>query len=122
MATLKELLAAKNAARRVGGGDSTSAPPVEKTPVANGRDDFDPRELASMKQGQNIPDEWPGAETADHFWKEAYTAFATEMAIVVEPAPSAYAWLAVVRKDKIARPILLARLPLANGFNPADPF
>lgn len=122
MATLKELLAAKNAARRVGGGDSTSPPPVEKTPVANGRDDFDPRELASMKQGQNIPDEWPGAETADHFWKEAYTAFATEMAIVVEDAPSCYAWLAVVRKDKNARPILLARLPLANGFTPGDPF
>lgn len=121
MATLKELLAAKNN-RRVGGGDSTAPPPAEKAPVANIGDELDPRELASMTQGQNIPDEFPGTGTDDHFWKQAYTAFATEMAIVVEPAPSAYAWIAVVRKEKNARPILLARLPLATGFNPADPF
>lgn len=122
MPTLKELLAAKSASRRVGGGTSTGAPPQEKMPVANATDDLDPRELASMKQGQSIPDEFPGAGTDDHFWKQAYSAFATELAIVMEPAPSAYAWIAVVRKEKNARPILLSRLPLANGFTPGDPF
>jgi hypothetical protein len=122
MPTLKELLAAKNAARRVGGGSGTSARPEQKMPIANAEDDLDPRELASEKPGQNLPDEWPGAGEDDFFWKQAYTAFATELAIVREPAPSAYGWIAVVRKEKNARPILLARLPLAGGFNPADPF
>lgn len=120
--TLKEILAEKNASRRVGGGSATSALPEQKMPVANAEDDLDPRELASEKPGQNLPDEWPGSETDDFFWKQAYTAFATELAIVREPAPSAYGWIAVIRKEKNARPILLARLPLAAGFRPDEPF
>ena len=71
----------------------------------------DGRELGAV-EGQSLPDEWPGPGTGDFDWKRAYGAFASELAVVVEPPPSGYAWLAVARKDQPGRPLLLARLPL----------
>lgn len=125
MATLKELLAK----RKAGGPAPVLGSKVEKpvnppTPnrqagmpwhtnpsLERGGMRDEGRELGAV-DGQTIPDEWPGAGTGDFDWKQAYGAFAAEMCVVMEPAPSGWAWLAIGRKDRPGRPLLLARLPL----------
>ena len=133
MATLKELLAARNKAAAgapVVGAAPGKEPAREETNPASrcgvARDRHcnlalaagglrdDGRELGAV-DGQSLPDEWPGAGTGDFDWKRAYGAFSSELAIVVEPAPSGYAWLAVARKDAPGKPLLLARLPLHSA-------
>ena len=124
MATLNEILA-KRKVQRAAAATATAKPAADIEPIrpvresmpvhTGGEVEMVGRELQSPEAGENLPDEWPGNGTDDYLWKQAYSGFASELRIIPDIA-SGWCWLAVVRQDKAARPILLCKLRFEPRF------
>jgi hypothetical protein len=80
----------------------------------------EPRELGAMEPGERIPMQHAPEGTPEAAWISAAHSFETSLCIIMEPAPSPYAWLAVSRPK--SPPILLHRLPLENLTHVNNPF
>ena len=92
-----------------------TAPKIE-TPAT------EPRELAEMEPGEQVPMDHPQDPTDKEAaaWFTACHAFDSKLAIVLEPSPSPFAWIAVEQAGR--NPILILRLPLLNRPSNATPF
>jgi hypothetical protein len=78
------------------------------------------RELGAMEPGDRIPMDH-ATDPQGKAWFTACHSYESSLCVILEPAPSPHAWLAVTTPAHPS-PILLHRLPLANYSTNANPF